>query len=113
MLSLANVFDHASLEEFAGRVKKALPSADVQYAVEPKLDGLALNLLYEDGVFVRAATRGDGTTGEDITPNLRTIRQIPLRLAGSNLPEVMEVRGEVYLPISGFAKLNEEMASQG
>ena len=116
MLSLANVFDRASLEEFAARVKKALPSVEVDYAVEPKLDGLALNLLYEDGDFVRAATRGDGTTGEDVTPNARTLASIPPRLKlkkGRKPPERIEIRGEVVIRKSDFARLNSEREEQG
>ncbi len=116
MLSLANVFDRESLEEFAARVKKALPAADVEYAVEPKLDGLALNVLYEDGVFVRAATRGDGTTGEDVTVNARTLKSIPPRLAvrkGKKPPERIEIRGEVVIRKKDFARLNSEREEQG
>jgi DNA ligase (NAD+) len=78
--------------------------------IEPKIDGLAVNLTYEDGVFVRGATRGDSVQGEDVTPNLRTIRSIPLRMRGDRLPTVVEVRGEVYLPLSGFRELNERLA---
>ena len=78
--------------------------------IEPKIDGLAVNLTYEDGVFVRGATRGDGVQGEDVTPNLRTIKAIPLRMLGDDPPAVVEVRGEVYLPLSGFRELNERLA---
>ena len=78
--------------------------------IEPKIDGLAVNLTYEDGVFVRGATRGDSVQGEDVTPNLRTIRAVPLRMLGDDAPAVLEVRGEVYLPLSGFRELNERLA---
>jgi DNA ligase (NAD+) len=116
MLSLANVFDRASLEEFAARVARALPNRDVDYAVEPKLDGLALSILYEDGAFVRAATRGDGTTGEDVTANARTLKSIPARLAakkGQTVPSRIEVRGEIVIRKEDFARLNSEREEQG
>lgn len=116
MLSLANVFDRATLEEFAARVKKALPGQDVRYAVEPKLDGLALSLLYEDGVLQRAATRGDGSTGEDVTANARTVASIPARLAskkGHPLPSRIEVRGEIVIRKEDFARLNSEREELG
>jgi DNA ligase (NAD+) len=116
MLSLANVFDRATLEEFAARVKKALPDAEVRFAVEPKLDGLALSLLYEDGVLVRAATRGDGATGEDVTPNARTLASIPAVLAtsgGRQYPARIEVRGEVVIRKEDFARLNGEREDNG
>ncbi len=116
MLSLANVFDRAGLEEFAARVAKALPNQDVSFAVEPKLDGLALSLLYEDGRLVRAATRGDGTTGEDVTPNALTVRNIPHELArarGRKLPSRIEVRGEIVIRKQDFALLNSEREEQG
>jgi DNA ligase (NAD+) len=116
MLSLANVFDRASLEEFAGRVRKALPNEDLRWAVEPKLDGLALNLLYEKGRFVRAATRGDGSTGEDVSANAKTLASIPARLAaakGRKLPDRIEIRGEVVIRKRDFARLNSEREEQG
>jgi DNA ligase (NAD+) len=81
--------------------------------IEPKIDGLAINLTYEDGVFVRGATRGDGVQGEDVTVNLRTIGAIPLRMRGDDAPPVLEVRGEVYMPLSGFRRLNEQLAADG
>lgn len=116
MLSLANVFDRTGLEEFAARVAKALPGQDVRFAVEPKLDGLALSLLYEDGRLVRAATRGDGTTGEDVTANARTVRNIPHELArerGRKIPSRIEVRGEIVIRKKDFARLNSEREEQG
>ncbi len=120
MLSLANVFDRASLEEFAARVGKALPNRDVAYTVEPKLDGLALSVLYENGEFVRAATRGDGTTGEDVTANARTVKSIPPRLAAKKgkgialpVPSRIEVRGEIVIRKEDFARLNSEREEQG
>jgi len=109
MLSLDNVFDEASFLAFNKRVQDRLKSTDaLVYCCELKLDGLAVSILYENGVLVRAATRGDGTTGEDITANVRTIRAIPLKLHGENIPARLEVRGEVFLPQSGFEKINEE-----
>jgi DNA ligase (NAD+) len=116
MLSLANVFDRAGLDEFAARVAKALPNRDVDYSVEPKLDGLALNILYEHGEMVRAATRGDGTTGEDVTANARTVKSIPARLAakkGKAVPARIEVRGEIVIRKEDFARLNSEREEQG
>jgi len=116
MLSLANVFDRVSLEEFAARVKKALPNDEVRYAVEPKLDGLALSLLYEDGLLVRAATRGDGSTGEDVTSNARTVRNIPPRLIAKKehpVPARIEVRGEIVIRKQDFARLNSERDELG
>lgn len=107
MLSLSNVFNLSELEAFEKRVRDRLPfSRDkVAYFCEPKLDGLAISLRYEKGVFVCAATRGDGQIGENVTDNCRTIRHIPLKLLGT-YPDIVEVRGEVYMPISGFKQLN-------
>jgi len=116
MLSLANVFDRATLEEFDTRVRKSLREDAVRYAVEPKLDGLALSLLYEDGALVCAATRGDGTTGEDVTANARTIANIPARLStkkGARPPVRIEVRGEVVMHKQDFARLNSEREEEG
>jgi DNA ligase (NAD+) len=116
MLSLANVFDRAGLEEFAARVARALPNRDVDYAVEPKLDGLALSILYENGELVRAATRGDGTTGEDVTANARTVKSIPHKLAakkGKAVPTRIEVRGEIVIRKEDFARLNSEREEEG
>lgn len=109
MLSLDNAFDEASFRAFNKRVQDRLKSSDdLVYCCELKLDGLAVSLLYEDGLLTRAATRGDGTTGENITSNVRTIRAIPLRLKGENIPARVEVRGEVFMTQNGFEKLNAE-----
>ncbi|WP_411202015.1 NAD-dependent DNA ligase LigA [Kosakonia cowanii] len=114
MLSLDNVFDEESFLAFNKRVQDRLKSSDALiYCCELKLDGLAVSLLYENGVLMRAATRGDGTTGEDITSNVRTIRAIPLKLRGENIPARLEVRGEVFLPQSGFEKINQEARRTG
>jgi DNA ligase (NAD+) len=110
MGSLEKVTTEEGLRKWDEDVRKRLGTdAAVAYVLEPKIDGLAVNLTYEDGVFVRGATRGDGVQGEDVSPNLRTIKAIPLRLEG-DAPAVIEVRGEVYLPISGFNELNERLA---
>ena len=99
MLSLDNAFSDEDLSEFNRRVGDRLKSAEeFEFACEPKLDGIAVSLLYEDGLLVRGATRGDGTTGEDITLNVRTIPSIPLRLLGTGWPQRLEVRGEIYMP---------------
>lgn len=114
MLSLDNVFDEASYLAFNKRVLDRLKSTDaLTFCCELKLDGLAVSLLYEEGVLVRAATRGDGTTGENITANVRTIRSIPLKLHGENIPRRVEVRGEVFLPQAGFEKINEDARRTG
>ena len=114
MLSLDNVFDKDQLQDFDRRIRERLQrEAPLQYACEPKLDGIATSLLYEAGLLVRGATRGDGTTGEDITENLRTIPSIPLKLRGSGWPAVLEVRGEVYMPRAGFDALNEKARAGG
>ncbi|MFU8627925.1 NAD-dependent DNA ligase LigA [Raoultella ornithinolytica] len=114
MLSLDNVFDEESFLAFNKRVQDRLKSSDdLIYCCELKLDGLAVSILYENGVLVQAATRGDGTTGEDITANVRTIRAIPLRLRGDNIPQRLEVRGEVFLPQAGFEKINGEARRTG
>src|SRR5262249_30117022 len=108
---LERVTTAESLEKWADDVHKRLDSGEpVAYVLEPKIDGLAINLTYEDGVLVRGATRGDGVQGEDVTPNLRTVKAIPLRMHGDGPPAVVEVRGEVYLPLSGFRALNERLA---
>ncbi|HHL2500734.1 TPA: NAD-dependent DNA ligase LigA [Yersinia enterocolitica] len=114
MLSLDNVFDEESYLAFDKRVHDRLKRADpLTFCCELKLDGLAVSLLYEDGELVRAATRGDGTTGENITANVRTIRAIPLRLQGNNIPRRVEVRGEVFMPLAGFEQLNDEARRKG
>jgi DNA ligase (NAD+) len=111
MGSLEKVTTDESLLKWADDVRKRLGGEEaVAYVIEPKIDGLAVNLTYQNGVFVRGATRGDGVQGEDVTPNLRTIGAIPLRMLGDDAPAVLEVRGEVYLPLSGFRELNERLA---
>ena len=112
MQSLQNAFSADELRDFDRRVREGLGRDVVDYVAEPKLDGLAVSLVYEHGVFIQGATRGDGETGEDISANLRTIRAIPLRLQGV-APPLVEVRGEVYLPHAGFARMNEEAAARG
>lgn len=112
MQSLGNCFSDEELGEFDRRVREGLGRTPIHYVAEPKLDGLAVSLVYENGVLVRGATRGDGAKGENITANLRTIRQIPLRLNG-DAPALVEVRGEVYLPRAGFLKMNEEARAEG
>lgn len=114
MLSLDNAFDEESYLAFYKRVQDRLKNTDdITFCCELKLDGLAVSLLYEDGLLVRAATRGDGTTGENITANVRTIRAIPLRLHGENIPSRVEVRGEVFMPLAGFEALNNEARRTG
>ena len=111
MGSLEKVTTDEALAKWAEDIRKRLGTDEpVAYVIEPKIDGLAVNLTYENGLFVRGATRGDGIQGEDVTPNLRTIKAIPLRMAGEDAPAVVEVRGEVYLPLSGFRELNERLA---
>ncbi|MGM3188574.1 NAD-dependent DNA ligase LigA [Musicola paradisiaca] len=114
MLSLDNVFDAESFQAFVKRIGDRLKSDEaLRFCCELKLDGLAVSLLYEDGVLVRAATRGDGSTGENITSNIRTIGAIPLRLRGDNIPRRLEVRGEVFMKHKGFEALNEEARRTG
>ena len=108
MLSLNNGFDDDQVTEFDRRCREALKTESILYVAEPKLDGLAISLIYEKGRMVRAATRGDGTRGEDVTHNARTIRSIPLGLSGDGFPGLLEVRGEVYMPRAGFTRLNEQ-----
>ncbi len=113
MLSLGNVFSEEELVDFDRRVREGLGVKEVDYSAEPKLDGLAISIRFEEGVLVRAATRGDGTTGEDVTQNVRTIDAVPLRLYGKGWPAVLEVRGEVYMPKDGFEALNERQREKG
>jgi len=117
MLSLENAFAEEELREFHKRVAEKLEFEDgapnLLYSAEPKLDGAAVSLLYEDGVLVRAATRGDGTTGEDITHNVRTIASVPLRLLDAGFPTTLEVRGEVFMPRAGFEAYNEKARAAG
>jgi DNA ligase (NAD+) len=114
MGSLEKVTTEEAIRKWAEDVTKRLGTDEpVAFVLEPKIDGLAINLTYEDGVFVRGATRGDGEEGEDVTVNLRTISAIPLRMRGKDAPKLIEVRGEVYMPRSGFAVLNEQLAAAG
>jgi len=124
MLSLDNVFSAEEFADFDRRARERLgdllgqggdlfSSPQLSYCCEPKLDGLAISLVYEDGILVRGATRGDGVTGEDITHNVRTIASIPLRLLGDTLPALLEVRGEVVMPKAGFLRMNEQAAAKG
>ena len=108
MLSLANAFSSEELRAFDQRVKKIIPKQRLEYVAELKIDGLAVALVYENGIFVRGATRGDGVTGEEITSNLRTVKAITLKLFGEDIPPRTEVYGEVYMKKSDFKKLNEE-----
>jgi len=114
MLSLDNAMSDEELVSFNKRIQDRLKTTDkIEYVCEPKLDGLAVSLLYENGQLIRGATRGDGTTGENITLNVRTIRAIPLKLRGKKTPERIEIRGEVFMPKSVFESLNEEAREQG
>ncbi|MCL6271648.1 NAD-dependent DNA ligase LigA [Sansalvadorimonas sp. 2012CJ34-2] len=114
MLSLDNAFSDEDLSEFNRRIGDRLKLAgEFEFACEPKLDGIAVSLLYENGILVRGATRGDGTTGENITLNVRTIPSIPLKLMGQGWPARLEVRGEIYMPRKGFDQLNEEARKKG
>ncbi|MDH3992036.1 MAG: NAD-dependent DNA ligase LigA [Gammaproteobacteria bacterium] len=115
MLSLDNAFDAQELRDFDRRVRERLGRGndEIEYACEPKLDGIAVSLLYRDGILQRGATRGDGFSGEDITHNVRTIPSIPLRLNGEGIPGVLEVRGEIYMPRQGFEQLNERARAAG
>jgi DNA ligase (NAD+) len=116
MLSLDNAFSENELTDFHRRVTERLElelDANLSYAAEPKLDGAAVSLLYEDGQLVRGATRGDGTTGEDITHNVRTIDAVPLKLLNRGFPTSLEVRGEVFMPRDGFKAYNEQAVKKG
>jgi DNA ligase (NAD+) len=114
MLSLENAFSEDDVRDFDRRVRERLSGVDeVEYAAEPKLDGLAVNLLYERGKLTSGATRGDGTTGEDVTRNLRAIRAVPLQLRGEKHPRVFEARGEVFMPLEGFKRFNAQAQARG
>ncbi len=114
MLSLENAFSTEEVKAFDRRVRERLDSdGEIQYSAEPKLDGVAVSIRYEDGLLARAATRGDGTTGEDITRNIRTIPSVPLRLRCTKAPVAIEARGEVYMPKKGFVALNERALARG
>lgn len=113
MLSLDNAFSDQDVIDFDRRLRERLETETVSYSAEPKLDGVAISLVYEDGLLVRAATRGDGAVGEDVTHNVRTISSVPLKLHGERLPERIEVRGEVYMPREGFLALNRRAQQTG
>ncbi len=113
MLSLANAFSDDEIADFVRRIEERLEIENPMFSLEPKFDGLAISLRYENGVFVQGATRGDGETGEDVTVNLRTIKAIPLRLRGRDWPAVLEVRGEVYMPRAEFERYNERAREHG
>jgi DNA ligase (NAD+) len=113
MLSLGNAFSDEEVQDFVRRIDETLDRGALVFSAEPKLDGLAISLRYEHGVFVQGATRGDGASGEDVTANLRTLKAIPLQLRGSGWPGVLEVRGEVYMPRADFEKYNEHARLHG
>jgi DNA ligase (NAD+) len=113
MLSLDSTTSADEARAFDERLRRDLEKETIVYTAEPKFDGLSLELVYEDGVLTRASTRGDGTTGEDVTPNVKTIRTIPLRLRGKDIPSLMSVRGEALLPLDGFRELNRRMTERG
>jgi len=114
MLSLANAFSDDDFQAFDARLNDRLDSdVQLEYLVEPKLDGLAISLIYENGLLVQAATRGDGRNGENVTENVKTIGSIPLQLKGSNLPQTVEIRGEVFMPLQGFNRFNERALEAG
>ena len=118
MLSIDNTYNLEELREFDNRIARALGNNNYRYLVEPKIDGVAISLRYEEGLLIRAATRGDGYTGDDITNNAKVIRSIPLRLINiegktDNIPRILEVRGEVYWPKDAFARFNAALAAAG
>ena len=113
MLSLSNAFSEDEVFDFAQRIEDRLDQQAFHIVAEPKLDGLAISLRYEHGILVQAATRGDGQTGEDVTQNVRTIQAIPLKLSGDDYPQVLEARGEVFMPKSGFEQLNKTQIEKG
>ena len=114
MLSLDNVFSEDELNAFFKRIHDRLKlDTELDFNAEPKLDGLAVSLIYQNGLFIQAATRGDGTTGENVTQNVKTIHSVPLRLTGKGYPELLEVRGEVFMPKAGFNKLNKRALEKG
>ena len=113
MLSLGNAFSDEEVRDFVGRIEERLDRRAPRFSVEPKLDGLAISLRYEQGRFVQGATRGDGAAGEDVTANLRTVKAIPLHLRGEDWPDVLEVRGEVYMPLAAFRAYNERALKDG
>ena len=113
MLSLGNAFDEDEMTAFDRRIREKLEVDNIEYVAETKLDGLAISILYEDGQFIRAATRGDGTTGEDVTLNVKTIKSIPLTLLDEKYPKRIEIRGEVFMTDDGFKELNDKQKEKG
>ena len=113
MLSLNNVFSDGDAVDFDRRVRSLTDVQHLNYMVEPKVDGLAISIIFREGKLIRAATRGDGEVGENVTGNVRTIRSIPLTLLSENIPSLLEVRGEVFMSRSGFSKLNEMQKEAG
>lgn len=113
MLSLGNVFDDGEFTEFDERIRKGMGVDEVQYVCEPKMDGLAIELVYEKGRFVQGSTRGDGVIGEDVTENLKTIKNLPLSLSGKDVPPLLEVRGEVFIRKADFKRMNEQLLARG
>ncbi len=113
MLSLSNAFTTEEIEEFAARIDDLLDHEPFSLVAEPKLDGLAISIRYEQGLLVQAATRGDGRTGEDVTANVRTIMSVPLHLSGEHYPQILEIRGEIFMPKKGFARLNQMQIEKG
>ena len=114
MLSMDNTYSHDEVREFDKRVKKGLGLKDIEYCVELKIDGVSVSLLYKNGSFVRAATRGDGLQGDDISNNIKTIKDIPMSFGKKrNTPKTIEVRGEAYIPKKWFEKLNQEKKRKG
>src|SRR5205085_1338765 len=116
MLSLQNAFSDEDVADFVARIRRFLNLKEdekLTFTAEPKIDGLSMSLRYEDGVLVKAATRGDGFEGEDVTANIRTMKEVPDKLKGKNIPAVCEVRGEVYMTKSAFLALNKRQAELG
>jgi len=114
MLSLDNAFSDEEMHDFDKRLKRLLGSKEeIEYTVEPKYDGLAMELTYRDGLLLRASTRGDGYEGEDVTCNIRTVRSVPLKIRGSRIPAEIDIRGEVYMDINEFEELNRQREKNG
>ena len=113
MLSIDNTYSPEDLRDFDKRIKNILDNEDYRFVIEPKIDGVAVSILYENGIFKQAATRGNGQVGDDITHNVRTLRSVPLTLSGNNHPEIMEVRGEIVWPVEAFNKYNEKLIQAG
>src|SRR5258708_14460938 len=114
MLSLDNAFSDEEVRDFDRRIRERLDrQGPIRYSAEPRLDGLAISARYENGVYVQGATRGDGETGEDITRNLKTVKALPMKLRADRPPPVLEVRGEVFMPLAGFERFNREAIARG